>query len=206
MTKLLVADDHPLFIEGLSVLLQASIPNIDIIQVPDFESVEYQMGLTPFNLVLLDRIMPGMFGMARVPELKRSYPTIPIAVISASESSQHIREALEAGAIGFIPKTSEPQVIIKAIKGMLSGVPYVPQQAWEIKPNLQQVPADMQISERQAEIVKCLSRGMSNKIIAAELGLSEGTVKQHINKLFKTLKVTNRTQAIQVARDLGLIQ
>lgn len=206
MKRLLIADDHPLFLDGLNMLLKAQLSDIEIVLTTDFNGVETHMNKHNFNLVLLDRVMPGMFGMTKLPGLKQKYPSTPIAIISASESSQHIRQALDAGAVGFIPKTSAPQEIVQAINNMLSGMPFIPSQAWQDTPNLDFVPDDMQITDRQAEILKLIAGGMSNKIIAGELQLSEGTIKQHINKLFKILKVTNRTQATQIARDLGLIK
>lgn len=205
MPTILIADDHPLFLEGVASLIRNGIANSDIRLASTLEEAEAELNQHSIDLLLLDRIMPGMFGMTRVPELKQRFPSLNIAIISASDSAQHIREALDAGAMGFIPKTTEPSDILAATEKMLSGMPYIPQQAWQDTPTTPNAHTT-QLTQRQQEIIKLIAKGLSNKVIASELTLSEGTVKQHLNNIFRALNVRNRTQAIRAAQDLGLIR
>lgn len=204
MPSILIADDHPLFLEGLALLLSSRIDNVEIRRAPDLAAVEWQLAEKTVDLLLLDRVMPGMNGFQRLPELAGLYPALPVAIISASDSSQHIREALDAGAAGFIPKTSSPDEVVAAVQRLLAGKAYIPRQAWRPAREVGLL-GDVSLSVRQQEILELVSKGDSNKLIARQLGLSEGTIKQHLNNIFRELQVSSRTQAVQRARDLGFL-
>ena len=203
MQKILVADDHPLFLDGLVTLLTSMLPSTLVYNASNVQQVKVQLSKTSIDLLLLDRIMPGMDGMKRVPELLHQYPNTAICIISASESSQHIREALDHGAIGYIPKVYAPQKTLSAVKKILSGSSFIPEEAWGA--NLKNTGTNTKLSPRQMEIMQDISQGKSNKSIARELNITEGTVKQHASHIFKLLNVNNRTLAIQRSRDLGLL-
>jgi len=203
MTKILIADDHPLFLDGLATLLTTMLPSTTVYQAKDIFQVQTKLETVEVDLVLLDRMMPGMDGMKRLAELREKYPTLPIAIISASDSGQHIREAFDHGAIGFIPKTYDPKKTVDAVSQVLSGSIHIPKQIWHSKKSC--VDKNITISSRQIEILECISQGQSNKLIADDLGIAEGTVKQHINNIYRSLNVTNRMLAVQRARDLGLL-
>lgn len=204
MFTLLIADDHPLFLDGLALLLAAMLPDARILQAQDMTLVRQHLSAQPVDLLLLDRIMPGMDGMDRLTELAETWPQLPVAIISASDSSQHIREALDAGAAGFIPKTTSPSDMVIAVKRLLAGKTYIPQQAWQSIRKVY-VNGEISLSARQHEILTLLGEGSGNKQIADRLQLAEGTIKQHLNNIFRALGVTNRTQALQRARDLGFV-
>lgn len=204
MFTLLIADDHPLFLDGLALLLAAMLPDACILQAQDMTLVRQHLSTQPVDLLLLDRVMPGMDGMDRLTELAETWPQLPVAIISASDSSQHIREALDAGAAGFIPKTTSPADMVIAVKRLLAGKTYIPQQAWQSIRKVY-VNGEISLSARQHEILTLLGEGSGNKQIADRLQLAEGTIKQHLNNIFRALGVTNRTQALQRARDLGFV-
>lgn len=203
MQKILVADDHPLFLDGLVTLLTSALPSVSTYNASNMQQVKRQLNKVSINLLLLDRVMPGMDGMKRVPELLDQYPQLAICIISASESSQHIREALDHGAIGYIPKIYQPQETLTAVTKILAGGLFIPEEAWVMK--TKKMSAGTTLSPRQMEIMQAMSQGKSNKLIARELNITEGTVKQHISNIFKLLNVNNRILAIQRSRDLGLI-
>lgn len=202
MQRILVADDHPLFLDGLVTLLTSIFPSTSIHSANDIQQVQAELEKTPISLLLLDRVMPGMDGMKRVPELRAQYPDLIICIMSASDSSQHIREALDHGAAGYIPKVYAPEKTLAAINKILSGGLFIPEEAWVASPKKN---TSVNLSPRQIEIIQTMSQGKSNKIIAHELNITEGTVKQHASNIFKLLKASNRTLAIQRARDLGLL-
>lgn len=199
MKKIVLADDHPLFLDGLSILLTTMLPSTSVYKANDVPEVERKLQTVSADLVLLDRIMPGMDGMKYLPILRQRYPRIPFAIVSGSDSSHHIREAFGYGAVGFIPKIFKPEQTIDAVKRLLAGEVFLPQEAWLTPKN------NTLLSSRQMEILQGMVQGASNKVIANELAISEGTVKQHANNIFKRLNVHNRTLAIQRCRDLGLL-
>jgi len=205
MQNILVADDHPVFLDGLTALLSSILPKSIIHNASNLQQVKTQLSYSQIDLLLLDRVMPGMDGMKVVPTLLQQYPKLNICIISASDSNQHIREALESGAIGYIPKIYEPKKIIEALNRILSGSLFIPEEAWSIKPKHTDNDIDIELSPRQLEILQAISQGQSNKSIARELNITEGTVKQHVSNIFKRVNVNNRTLAIQRSRDLGLI-
>ena len=204
MQRILVADDHPIFLDGLVTLLELTLPSTSIYSASTIQQVQTRLRKKEsVNLLLLDRVMPGMDRMKRVPELLAQYPNLTICVISASESSQHIREALDNGAAGYIPKIYDPQKVLFAINKILSGGLFIPEEAWTLSPK--NANKNATLSPRQIEVIQIISQGKSNKDIARVLNITEGTVKQHVCNIFKLLKVKNRTLAVQRARDLGLL-
>lgn len=199
MKRIVLADDHPLFLEGLSTLLTAMLPSVQVYKSTSLAEVKITLQNVAVDLILLDRVMPGMDGMKHLPVLRQQYPNIPIAIVSGSDSSEHVREAFSHGAVGFISKAFKPEQTIDAVKRLLAGEVFLPQEAWLAPKN------NTLLSSRQMDIMRGIVRGDSNKVIASALSISEGTVKQHANNIFKRLKVSNRTLAIQRCRDLGLL-
>lgn len=204
MPTLLVADDHPLFLKGFALLLLSMDSSFTVHQAGDLASVKHYLTKnTAPDLLILDRVMPGMDGMKAVSELRRMHSRLPIAIISASEDAHHIREALASGVSGFIPKTTAPDIMLSAVKRILQGGVYVPEQAWRLQA---QAIGDIALSARQKEVLSLIAEGDSNKVVAQKLNISEGTVKLHMTAILKALEAANRTQAVQRARLLGFIQ
>jgi DNA-binding NarL/FixJ family response regulator len=134
-------------------------------------------------------------------------------VLSSSEEPKDVRSALAAGAMGYVPKSANHNVLLSAIKLAMNGEFYIPPLILE-QGSMSQVDAgirtspgnDTRLTERQIEVLSLLSQGKPNKSIATALGLSEKTVKTHITAIFKALNVVNRTQAAAAARLAGLIR
>lgn len=210
MLSLVIADDHPLFRSALSSALRAEMPNLHIVEAIDLDStLSCLEQANELDLLLLDLNMPGsgdLYGLIRI---RKAYPDVPVAIISGSEDSALVAKVIEAGALGFIPKTSEPSTYIQAINAILAGDIWLPegmQQAVEDQPK-----ADLTMQKRVAELtpqqykVLCyLHEGLLNKQIAYELSISEATVKAHITAIFRKLDINNRTQAVLVASELKL--
>jgi two-component system nitrate/nitrite response regulator NarL len=212
--KLLIVDDHPVLREGLAALLVQAVPNITVLLARDgAEGLEMAAAHPDLDAVLLDIAMPGMSGMEVLAEFGRRHPALPVAVLSSSEDPQDVRRALGAGALGYIPKSANRQTILSALQLVLQGEVYVPPlllQAIGFLPRpvyagLAIKSAIGQLTARQADVLKLLAQGLSNKATGEALGLSEKTVKAHVTAIFKALNVINRTQAAAVGRDLGLI-
>jgi two-component system nitrate/nitrite response regulator NarL len=210
--KLLVVDDHPLFRDGLAALLRQANPDTQVFQACDSEAgVEMAQATNDLDAVFVDLMMPGLAGEAAVREFARRRPELPVIVLSSSENPSDVKRVLNAGALGYIPKSASPQTVLSALQLVLTGNIYVPpflahaeEAASTAKHSATPLEVLNQLTERQIDVLKHVSDGMSNKEISARLGIAEKTVKAHIAAIFKTLNVVNRTQAANAARELKL--
>jgi len=211
--QILAIDDHPLFVDGLKMLLQQH-GHASAVRVTNNATDALALideGYEP-DLVLLDLNLPGMGGFSLLRMLQQRGLMSPILVVSASQSIHDARSAVENGAMGFVSKASHSDELLDAIDSVLEGEPYLPR---EWRDTLEGTGTDETrasiarragITGRQMEILHLLAQGYANKMIAYELGLSEATVKVHLREVFKTLKVTNRTACVKAANDMGLLQ
>lgn len=201
--RLLIADDHPMVRDALTRALLALQPDLHVVTAGDFDSVVECLRTTPPELAVIDLNMPGMDSLVGLTRLRRLAPTLPIVVVSGQDDPPTIRAALAAGAAGFVPKTSSADLLLQAVRVVLAGSTFVPEQALI---NLQQEPPrpdTIDLTPRQRDVLRALLRGEPNKLIARELGLTEGTVKIHIAAILRGLQARNRTEAVVRARELG---
>lgn len=211
-TQILAIDDHPLFVDGLKMLLKqhGRASSVRITNNANDALALLDQGYEP-DLVLLDLNLPGMGGFSLLRILQQRGLLSPILVVSASQSIHDARSALENGAMGFVSKASHSDELLEAIDSVLNGDPYLPPE-WRdsLSGNGDEARASLArqagITGRQLEILHLLAQGYANKMIAYELGLSEATVKVHLREVFKALKVTNRTACVKAANDMGLLQ
>ncbi len=209
--RIIVADDHALVRGGLVQLVRLVEENVEIIESNDFnQTLELLANDQAIDLLLLDLLMPGMNGMDSIKQICKDFPDVPVIVVSVRENIAAIRNALAAGAVGYIPKTSSPDIMMSAIKLVLSGGVYVPPHvlgmSTAIEDKEEGLYADSddvianqgysKLTQRQQEVLDLMALGKSNKEIADELGLTTGTVKMHSSRIFKTLNVQNRTEAV----------
>ena len=193
---LYVIDDHPLMREAVVMLLRRMRPGANIVEldrIGGVESAVKQHG-TP-DLICLDLKLPDTTGTSGVVELKKRFPETPLAVLSASPAADAEEACVEAGADIYIEKSSGAQEIGNALRALLSA----DGQFEEL------TPTDSKLSKRQKQLIVMLDRGLSNREIADELGISEHTVKVHLWRLFRRLGVKSRTQALHHARNHGLL-
>jgi len=210
--KLLVVDDHPVFRDGLAALLRQAAEHTVVLQAPECATaLEIADQHADLDAVFVDLMMPGMTGDLAVREFGKRRPELPVVVLSSSENPSDVRRALNAGALGYIPKSANPQTLLSALQLVLTGNIYVP-------PLLARAPVPVrseigapgtaapleQLTERQVDVLKHLCTGLTNKEISSRLGISEKTVKVHIAAIFKTLNVVNRTQAANAVREANL--
>jgi DNA-binding NarL/FixJ family response regulator len=202
--KILVCDDHALFREGLELVLA----QLDAaVQLESVESAELALARVAaddtLELVLLDLQLPGMGGFAALEALRRDHPSVPVVVLSASESPADVRAALERGASGFIPKSTRGSVLLSALRLVLAGGIYVPPLMMDAVAAVAPV-RTTSLTGRQVEVLRLLARGLTNREIADVLHIAEGTVKTHVMHVYETLDVTNRTEAAMRMHELGL--
>jgi DNA-binding NarL/FixJ family response regulator len=205
--KILHADDHSIFREGLKFFLQLLDTQVTVLEASNVKATLDKLALEwPVDLLLLDLQMPGMGELEGFFTIRRSYPTLPVVIVSGVNDPQMIRTLLAGGARGYIPKFASSEQLLDALRRVLSGQVYVPDAVFLPQP---QSPLNSgesaRLTARQLQILPLLAEGMPNKRIAAALGLTEGTVKQHLKDLFRRLNASNRTQAVREARQLGLL-
>lgn len=209
--KLLLADDHPLFREGIKPLLRKLAADVEVIEAQDYLNAFAAMREAgEVDLALMDLYMPGMRGREGIAQFRAAYPDVPLVILSASEQPDDIQHLLDAGALGYITKSSPGEVILHALRLVLAGGLYIPpkllggQRAADADSDAD---AEMRVAltQRQLAVLQQLALGKSNRQIAAALNITEGTVKVHLATIFRVLKVSSRTEALLAAQRLGLI-
>ncbi len=200
MTNILLADDHSLFRDSMAAWLNQLEGHVHVQHAASFdEVVDLVASGTPLDLILLDLYMPGMKGAISVEQIYRLDGDAPIAMMSADENVDVMRRCLDAGAVGYLPKSSDGKVILAAIKIILEGGSYFPA-------NITNPVKTLSFSNKQHEVLLLLADGFCNKEIAEKTSLATGTVKQYVSDILKKLDVSNRTQAGIKARKIGLIE
>jgi two-component system nitrate/nitrite response regulator NarL len=217
--KVLVIDDHPLVQEGVSAALESLADDVTVMAARDAEQGLSLAAEHPdLDLVLLDLALPGMSGFNLIGKLHERLPSLPVVVLSALEEPENVRHAINAGAMGFVPKSAATRVLIDVLQQVLEGNVTVPLALQSSGPPVSHAlpgasndpvaagePDVALLTLRQLEVLSRVCQGKTNKQIATELGLSEKTVKAHVTAIFKVLGVVNRTQAVLVARRVGMI-
>jgi DNA-binding NarL/FixJ family response regulator len=215
---ILIVDDHAFVCAGLKATLLDTLDDIQVTTTERGEEVLSILGKEDIDLIILDLFMPGGYGgFGLIGLIHDRYPCLPIIVLSASENSTHIRKCFELGVTGFVTKSAPKEALIEAIAKALEGERYVPKYLIESVAEVARVFDEVDsgvnveiiaelITDRQFDILSCISRGHSNKQIARELELSENTVKVHVSAMLKSLGLSNRTQAGILGQKLGLAE
>ena len=194
--KLLLADDHGLFRDSMAVWLKQLNDHVDIVFASSFDSVCKALDNHDFDLLMLDLGMPGMQGALSIRKLLAMTGVTPLIVVSADENSLTIQSCLDAGAAGYVTKSSEGETILKAARSVLEGGSYIPP---SLHAQLREQPG---FTDKQMQLLALLAEGRSNRYIADEMHLAEGTVKQYVTRMLRQLDVDNRMQAGLKARKI----
>jgi DNA-binding NarL/FixJ family response regulator len=216
--KILVVDDHVLIREALRGVLKELKNDAVVLEAADCrQAMETIAAQADLGLVLLDLNLPDRDGFAVLSELREQYPAISVVVLSAQQDRSSVVKALDLGALGFIPKSGQRDVMLSALRLVFSGGIYIPPEILaredppQPKPALTRLggetarvtPADLGLTGRQLDVLALLMQGKSNKAICRVLNLAEPTVKNHVTAVLKALKVTNRTEAVIAVGELG---
>lgn len=207
--RVVLADDHEMIRLAMRHALASLSPNMQWLEAQNTSEVERWAAEDP-DLALVDLNMPGSDGVPWIGRLRAQFPTLPIIVVSAEESCALVRELIDRGVAGFIPKSDSAAVVLQAVRLVLSGGTYAPlrflaghgasREPGNGTSAAASTPAVHGLTQRQLEVLALLARGLPNKLIARELGLSEGTVKVHLLAIFRALDVRNRTEAVVAAQ------
>ena len=221
--KVLIADDHRLIIEGVKIKLAELDPAVETVVAMNIEELDRAVAehADQLDLALVDIAMPGTQGHQHVAKLRAQVPSLPVIVLSGSEDAEQMRQLIDLGVLGFIPKAYSPDVMISAIRLVLAGGIYIPPlllanaqaHGWQPSDTPAGAPQGFDsarslerlrtlLTERQIDVMRLLSQGKPNKLIARDLGISEGTVKIHLAAIFRALNVRNRVEAVVASRKL----
>jgi DNA-binding NarL/FixJ family response regulator len=239
--KVLLVDDHPLILAALQSVIRGLGDDVTVAGVGNEREARAALKQDPdYDLVLLDLHLGDSDGFDLLADLRKLYPALPIVVVSASDRASDVIRAIDAGAMGFVPKRSANDTLFQALRLVMNGGIYVPPMALGLsaaaphEPDGDTVPDVMRprpsdhdldeiaqsasaaphqkpppsfeslgLSPRQADVLSFLLKGMPNKLIAREMGLSIETVKDHVAAVLRALKVSSRTQAVLVISQMS---
>lgn len=207
-TRLVVADDHPLFRDALRQAIATVVATARIDEAGSFEELTALLDREPdVDLILLDLSMPGISGFSGLIYLRAQFPAIPVVIVSASDDAGTIRRSMDFGASGFIPKRFGVETLREAIGKVMNGDIWVPA---DVDLSVAGDPDMTRLRDRlvtltpqQVRVLMMLSEGLLNKQIAYELGVSEATIKAHVSAILQKLGVESRTQAVIAAAKIA---
>ncbi len=204
--KILAIDDHELVREGLRHVLQMLGDDVQILQSDNAQQAFMRLiAHRDLDLILLDYHLPDMTGLEMLQELGRRAPEVPVLMISGMANAQLMRQVLTAGAAGFISKSSPSDLLLKAIKVVLDGGIYTPEDLRDLEGLIVDgiMPKRASLSRTQERVFRCMIDGMSNRDIAHRLDIGEETVKSHVSSILRYFDVQNRTQAVLAGVNYG---
>lgn len=202
--RLLLADDHDLVLETLGAFLSAQ-GEFEVETCGSLEEACHKIGNDiAYDLVLLDYSMPGMDGLAGLEKAIAASFGRPVAIMSGTATKAVAQEAIDKGAIGFLPKTMAAKSLVNAVRFMAMGETYVPLDFLNAEDETPEAPLAKLLSEREQQVLGGLCRGLSNKELARELDLQEVTIKLHVKTLCRKLDAKNRTHAAMIGKEAGL--
>ena len=208
--RALVVDDHPIMVTAVSTAVSSMRLFERVDTANSFPEAQLLLQRNPVcGLAILDLHMGESDGRDNLTRMREDYPDVPVLVFSGDESIANITMAFECNARGYVTKSSPMGVLRSAIQLVLAGSSYIPPEAVSVLGAPAQAvapstPDSLGLTGRQEQVLRLLLQGMPNKVIAARLTMAEGTVKAHLNTVFRVMGVRTRVEAILRARELGL--
>jgi DNA-binding NarL/FixJ family response regulator len=200
--RVLVCDDHPMIREGVTRLL-AGDEGIEVVgaAADGEEGVQLAHSLRP-DIVLMDLMMPGVDGVEATRRITSPPTDTRVVILTSFGEDSRVRDAIDAGAVGFVLKDTDGQDLVRAVFAAARGeVPLDPRAAGALLARSRRPPALAGMTAREREVLQLLSTGLANKAIAARLGISQATVKAHLTRIFRHIGAADRTQAALWARE-----
>jgi len=210
MHTLLIADDHPMFREAMVDAIAAALPDTTILQAATLaQTLRDAAAHEEIDLLLFDLSLPDSEGLDGLVRLREQLPWLPVAIISAEQGRETVLEALNLGAVGYIPKSTPRQELLAALRQVLEGRVYLPADLLRRPSSAPRTEATKALgltplTAKQREVLARMSQGKSNKRIARELMIAETTVKTHVSAILGKLGVSSRVQAILTAHEQHL--
>ena len=206
--RFIIVYDHPLFRGALSQALRDAFDKAEVLEAGSLdELIERLAAAGETDLILLDLTMPGVHGVSGLLYLRAQNPEVPVVIVSASDDAATIRQCLDCGASGFIPKSQPVEKIREAIRRVIGGEVWLPADV-----DLNNLPSGESaelvsrlstLTPQQVRVLMMLGEGLLNKQIAFKLGVSEATIKAHVSAILQKLGVDSRTQAVIAINKIG---
>jgi DNA-binding NarL/FixJ family response regulator len=194
--RLLIVDDHAIVRSGLQQLF-AVVPDVEVVGIAGDgrAAVDLVRELVP-DVVLMDLAMPRLDGVGATRAILTSHPDTKIVILTSYVDEDRMLDALEAGALGFVFKHSDPQVVIKAVRIAYEGGALLDPLAGRVLMERGRRAANLTLSPRELDVLRLVGEGLANKQIARRLDITERTVKAHLTKAFSRIGVTDRVRAM----------
>jgi NarL family two-component system response regulator LiaR len=209
--KVLIADDHTVVRKGIRALLSAEKYGIEVVGEASNgdEAVKKAQQLEP-DVILMDLVMPVKGGLEAIIEIKRSLSHARILVLTSFAEDENIKQAIKAGAYGFLMKDTSPDELVQTIYSVYGDKLTIPQELVHVlmggkSKEVEPVSTEADLTERELDVLRCIAQGMSNKQVAQTLSISTTTVRSHVSSMMRKLFVENRTQLAIYAREHDLI-
>jgi len=203
-----IADDHPMVRDALASALRSAFKSAAVGFAGTLAEAQAALAGAPeTDLLILDLDMPGMQGLTGLALLRTAHPTIPIVIVSATTNPAAMRQAIEMGAAGFIPKLAPSERFLEVIRAVLAGVVWLPPEASDqaLAANDRDIAARAaRLTPQQHRVLCLMAEGKANKVIAYEMQITEPTVKAHVTEILRKLGASSRTQAVIAAQRLAL--
>ena len=203
--KVLLVDDHPVVRQGIARILAAEIPDLRLVDAVDGVSALAQLRSAPCDLILLDLTLPGDSGLVVLRKIRREFPAVPVLVVSMHPVDQFAQRSLQAGAVGYVAKDSDPQEIVQAVRNALAGERHVPAELQEAARLEREPPPHTVLSDREYQVLRMIGAGRTVSEIGAELGLSVKTVSTYRARILVKLELRTSAELIHYAVVNGLV-
>lgn len=201
--RILIVDDHPVVRAGLASMLSTQ-PSLKVVgSASSGEEAIQMLQVQEVDLALLDLRMPGMNGIETLKAMKQSRLCTRFLILTSYETDEDIYRAIQAGADGYLLKDTSLREMVEAIRSIHAGKRFIPRQ---IASRLAERMMRTNLTARELEILKMLAKGLTNKQIGNALGISDNTVRNHVNSIIEKLEVADRTEAATTAIQRGLIE
>ena len=204
--NILLVDDHAVVRQGYASLLRALLPAIEVREAASGEEALSRVQEALPHLVIIDFGLPGISGLETTRRLRQRLPQLRVLFFSMHDELPLVRQALEAGASGYLTKSSAPEVLIEAVRRVLDGHAYIEQ---SLATQLAYTPSDQRLqgmTPRELEIFLMLARGTPTRVIADQLNISSKTVSNHLTLLKSKLQVSSHAELVHLGIDLGVVR
>ena len=215
MQRILIIDDHPIFRHAMVTILGKKFPDSQTIEANSLsEALEVLEADSAFDLVMLDLNMPETCGLNGLLEIRNQHPNLPVVIISAETEKHNILQTISYGAVGFISKSSKIEEIATSVESIFEGNVCLPSEILRTSSTRNRVKKEDAISleqirsltRKELAVLKYLTQGLANKVIAYELNISETTVKSHVSSILKKLGASNRVKVVASAANIDFNQ
>jgi two-component system, NarL family, invasion response regulator UvrY len=197
--SILLVDDHPVVRQGIARILAAEIPDLALAEAVDGASALGHLRTRAPHLVLLDLTLPDDSGLSLLRKIRREFPAVPVMIVSMHPADQFAQRALQAGAVGYVAKDSDPQELVRAVRAALAGGRHVPAELQEAARLEREPPPHSSLSDREYQVLRMIGAGRTVSEIGAELGLSVKTVSTYRGRLLEKLELRTSAELIHYA-------